>query len=352
MSSSQFDYEKLKSKLNFYLKNNLNVLLEGRAGTGKTSIISEIFNDAFGKDGWLYLAGSTLDPFVDFVGVPKEKTDSNGNSYLDFVLPKHFVTKKIKAIFIDEYNRAHKKVRNGCMELIQFKSINGNKFENLKCVWVGINPFSDEELDKNYDVEELDAAQLDRFQIQIKLPYQIDLNYFTKKFGIDIAKAAGQWWNNLKDSERLNVSPRRLDYALEIYKMGGDIFDVLPFETNPCKLITELTIGNIEDKLSEIFSKKDYKSAKALFESENSYQSSIPFLVKNKSYKHFFLPILEQERITSLFFKNKEIQYFILKNPLYFKDSLIEIKDAESCDAVTKNLIIKTLKNVENLELS
>ena len=349
---TSFDYEKLKSKLKFYLEHGQNVLLEGRAGTGKTTIISEVFDEAFGKDGWLYLSGSTLDPFVDFVGAPKEVTNSKGDSYLEFVLPKHFVLKDIKAIFIDEYNRAHKKVRNGCLELIQFKSINGKKFQNLKCVWVGINPFTDEELDKNYDVEELDDAQLDRFQIQIKLPYQANLDFFVKKFGVDIAKSAIEWWNNIPRQTQLHVSPRRLEYALQVHNFGGDIFDVLPIESNPSKLLTLLTIGNIEEKLNDIFSKNDYKAAQSLFGSENAYQSSIPFIVKNKSYKKFFLPILDQERITSLFFKEKEVQGFVLKNPLYFKDALVQIKEAESCDTGIKSMIIKSLKNVESLELT
>jgi hypothetical protein len=352
MSKQTFDYQKLKSKLKFYLKISQNVLLEGRAGTGKTTIISEIFNEEFGEGNWLYLSGSTLDPFVDFVGVPKESSDKDGNAYLDFVLPRHFVLKKIKAIFIDEYNRAHKKVRNGCMELIQFKSINGKKFPNLKAVWVGINPFTDDELDQSYDVEQLDPAQIDRFQIQIKLPYQANQQYFVDKFGADISRAAIEWWDNLPKQIQLQVSPRRLDYALEIHKAGGDLFDVLPLESNPSKLITSITVGNIEDKLAEVFAKNDYNGAKDLLNAENSYQSAIPFFTKNKDYRKFFLPMLSQERIISLFFKNQDVQQFVIKNPLYFKQALVEIKDADSCDNYTKSYIIKSLKNIENLELT
>jgi hypothetical protein len=350
MSKQSFDYEKLKSKLRFYLKNNQNVLLEGRAGTGKTTIISEIFDEEFGAGNWLYLSGSTLDPFVDFVGVPKETTDKKGNQYLDFILPKHFVLNDIKAIFVDEYNRSHKKVRNGCMELIQFKSINGKKFKNLKCVWAGINPFSDEELEQSYDVEQLDPAQLDRFQIQIKLPYQVSLDYFSNKHKTEDAKAAVEWWNQLPEKTKLLVSPRRLDYALEIYSIGGDIFDVLPAESNPAKLLTLLTIGNIEDKLAEVFSKQSYDKAKELLGPENHYQGAVPIIVKSKDYKKFFLPMFSQERIVSLFFKYKEVQEYVLKNPLYFKDSLNEIAEADSCEDHTKRVILKSLKSVESME--
>ena len=346
-----FDYQKLISKLKFYIKNEKNVLLEGRAGTGKTTIITHVFNEEFGEGNWLYLSGSTLDPFVDFVGVPREEKTENGQAFLDFVLPKHFVTGNIRAMFIDEYNRSHKKVRNATMELTQFKSINGRKFPNLKVVWVGINPFSDDEMDQSYDVEQIDPAQLDRFQIQIKLPYQADVSYFANKFGKDIAKSAIEWWNALPEKTKLLVSPRRLDYALEIHQIGGDVFDVLPAESNPSKLITVLTIGNIEDKLKEIFDKSDYNEAKKLLESENNYQSAIPFFTRNKEYKRFFLPVLSQERVTSLFFKDNIVSDFILRNPLYFKDSLSEILKADSCAAHIKSHIQKSLKSIENLEL-
>jgi GTPase SAR1 family protein len=346
-----FDYQKLVSKLKFYLKNDMNVLLEGRAGTGKTTIITQVFNEEFGEGNWLYLSGSTLDPWVDFVGVPREEKTKDGKNFLDFVLPKHFILNKIKAIFIDEYNRSHKKVRNATMELVQFKSINGRKFPDLKAVWVGINPFSDDELDQSYDVEQLDPAQIDRFQIQIRLPYQADATYFTNKFGKDTAKASIEWWNSLPAKSKLSVSPRRLDYALEIHKLGGDLFDVLPTESNPSKLFTLLTVGNVEDKLKEIFETSDYAEAKKFLDSENNYQSSLPFLTKTKEYKRFFLPVLSQERVTSLFFKDNNVSDFILKNPLYFKEALVEIINADSCAPHIKPHIQKSLKNIENLEL-
>ena len=77
-----------------------------------------------------------MHPWVDFIGVPKEKTDDNGNSYLDLVRPQEFQDDEVEAIFMDEFSSfTHKKVRNAVMELIQFKSINGRKFKNLKIVW-------------------------------------------------------------------------------------------------------------------------------------------------------------------------------------------------------------------------
>ena len=51
------------------------------------------------------------------------------------------VTSSTKIIDIfDELNRAKPKVRNAVMELIQFRSINGIKFNNLRMIWAAINP--------------------------------------------------------------------------------------------------------------------------------------------------------------------------------------------------------------------
>ena len=118
--------QELEDKLRLYLKLNKNVLLEGKHGVGKTSLIEKLFDEAFGKNNWIYFSSSTLDPWVDLIGVPKESL-MNNEPCLDFILPKQMVNNNLKAIFFDEYNRSHKKVRNATMELIQFKSINGRK---------------------------------------------------------------------------------------------------------------------------------------------------------------------------------------------------------------------------------
>jgi len=156
-----FTTSNLATDLEFALQNNLNVLLVGKHGVGKTSTVLDVFEK--NKINYLYFSAPTMDPWVDFVGVPKEKQDDNGKSYLDLVRPKAFQDDSVEAIFLDEYNRSPKKVRNAVMELIQFKSINGKKFNNLKVIWAAVNP--SEEDDTNYDIEEIDPAQLDRFEI-------------------------------------------------------------------------------------------------------------------------------------------------------------------------------------------
>ena len=143
-------------KLDFFIKHKLNVLLSGKCGTGKTTVVIDAFNRNNMK--WLYFSASTMDPWVDFIGVPKEKKTAEGKSYLELVRPQAFEDDEVEALFFDEYNRSPKKVRNAVMELIQFKSINGKKFKNLKVIWAAINPNDKDDEETKYDIEELDPA--------------------------------------------------------------------------------------------------------------------------------------------------------------------------------------------------
>lgn len=92
-----------EEKLDFWLKNNQNVLLIGKHGVGKSTMVLEAFKRA--KLKYLYFSGSTMDPFVDFCGVPIKTTDSEGHDSIELILPKYIDANSIEAIFIDEYNR-------------------------------------------------------------------------------------------------------------------------------------------------------------------------------------------------------------------------------------------------------
>jgi hypothetical protein len=336
--------EQIEKKLVQYFKLGKNVLLEGKHGTGKTSLIQKVFGE--NCQNWLYFSGSTLDPWVDFVGVPKE-IEKNGEHVLSFVLPEKMADQTVEAIFIDEYNRSHKKIRNSVMELIQFKSINGRKFPNLKVVWAAINPQDTE--DESYDVEQLDPAQEDRFQIKIKVPYIPDFEYFKAKFGNKIAVSAIEWWDGLPKEGKNLVSPRRLDYALELYTEGGDIYDVLDDRTNPTKLLVTLQVGSLEIKIKELFESKNGKETKKFFLAENNFQGSLPIIKKNKEYLQFFLPLLNNERLTAIFFSDTKTQKYILENSQLFKDPLEEISRLKAIDPTILAHINHALKKIGNV---
>ncbi len=195
-----------------------NVLLVGRHGVGKTEMVREVFNKL--KWTWKYFSASTIDPWVDLVGVPKEV-----DGKLELIRPANLDFDNIQAIFLDEYNRAPKKVRNAVMELIQFKSINGKRFPKLEVVFAAINPDDDE--DMAYDVEKLDNAQIDRFQILLPIANKPCPYYFKKAHG-PIGSLAVKWWQEQGKEIKDLISPRRLEYGLKVFKANGDpqyVFD-------------------------------------------------------------------------------------------------------------------------------
>lgn len=241
-------------KLNFWAENNYNVIFSGRHGVGKTSIIEQTFNNVFGSQGkdWLSFSAATMDPWVDFIGVPKEHTDENGDTFLTLIRPEALAKDNIKALFFDEFNRSQKKVRNAVMELMQFKSINGHKFNNLRVIWAAINPPDEDDDGMVYDVEKIDPAQLDRFHIYVEIPYTLSKIFFVKKYGAEPGVAAYDWWNSLTSGLKDSISPRRLDYALDVWKKGGDIKDILPKNTPTTELMRQLNDGSYKKRIKDI----------------------------------------------------------------------------------------------------
>lgn len=340
------------TKLDFWIKNHQNVLFIGRHGVGKTAIVKEAF-DRHGLK-WRYFSASTMDPWVDFVGVPKEqrmleafevikelsrideglalewitsnwkmKEESarkivahvggpNHVSYLKLVRPRDIATGDIEALFFDEFNRSPKKIRNAVMELLQFKSINGEPFPNLKLIWAAVNPFDEEQ--EVYDVERLDPAQEDRFHIKIGIPYRPNGEWFKKRYGERIAKAALQWWEELTEEEKDKVSPRRLEYALNIFELRGDMRDALPQGSNVSKLTTALNTGPITDKLQEFINARDTEAAQAFLANENQFASAMKYIPKTATLMDFFLPLVNKEKLAALMNDDDNVCRHIIVN--------------------------------------
>jgi MoxR-like ATPase len=340
------------NKLDFYLKNNLNVLVAGKHGVGKTSQVIDCF--ARNKVNYLYFSGSTMDAWVDLVGLPKEKTE-NGVSFTTLVPPESMAKGQVEAIFIDEFNRAPKKVRNALMELIQFKSINGRKYPNLRVVWAAVNP-DDVNLDGfKYDVEPIDPAQLDRFQIQTTVPFEVDVDYFVGRYGTIVGNIACNWWNQLEMKQKNVVSPRRLDEALKFWNIGGDIADVLFDVTLPVsKLMMELEEGATERKLAKLFEAQDEEGTKKFFSNINNVTNSEPYLLKNADWTMFFSPYIPAENTVAFGLKLAEeikagnirpdfrmLRNFIAKNHHKFTGEVAEIQKG-FIEAVDKKFPSKT----------
>lgn len=346
----------LTTKLDFWVKHSKNVLFIGKHGVGKTAMVK----DAFDRHGlkWRYFSASTMDPWVDFVGVPRSKIDDKvpdsfeiikelaaldeglavewvmsnwhmqegsakrvvthalnrrpGLEYLDLVRPHSFATGDIEALFFDEFNRSPKKVRNAVMELLQFKSINGFTFPNLRLVWAAINP--DEDEDETYDVERLDPAQADRYHVTVEVPYKPNTDWFRDRYGIRVADAAIQWWEDLQQEEKNRVSPRRLQYALDIYQERGDMRDVLPITSNVSKLSTALNTGPITEKLEALMKTKDAQEARNFLQNENNYAAAMKFIPKSETLTAYFIPLLPKEKMAVLMNEDDKICNYIIGN--------------------------------------
>jgi hypothetical protein len=286
-------------KLDFWLHLGLNVLVEGKHGVGKTHIIQQTF-ERNGLKG-LYLSGSTLDPWVDFIGIPEIVRDdetTDGKAYTGIVPPERFVRGEVEAIFIDELNRAPKKVRNAVMELIQFRSINGVSYPNLKVVWAAINPHDEDKIE--YDVEPLDPALEDRFQIKVEIEYRPCPVFLKKRFGEEISSPAIKWWTELPEKIKDKVSPRRLTYALDYHKNSGDIRDMLPYESHPDVLAKSLGDAPVLKTIKDYVDARDYDGLRKELEDDNFFRKVKPHLVESAEAAKIILRLLSKERRMSL----------------------------------------------------
>lgn len=327
------NYDKI---LDHAIENSLNVLMIGKHGVGKTAIIKQCFESHNLK--WRYFSASTMDPWVDFIGVPKEMTDERGTRVLELVRPAAFAYDEVEALFFDELNRAPKKVRNAVMELIQFGSINGKEFKNLKVVWGAINPDDDEQ--SNYDVEKLDPAQLDRFQIQIDVAYKPDMKFFRKTYG-EMGELAVKWWSDQKPDVKNLVSPRRLDYALSVIRSGGDVRYVLNSrQVNVSEFTNSVNRGNPIRDLETLLTKSEAEIRKT-FSDHNELKRLMSDLVEDERFMKglaHYLP--EEETLSQLQPKKRRGKFaqYVEANPQQFEhvmDAVLNNVNAYKREVVT-----------------
>jgi DNA polymerase III delta prime subunit len=226
MQAAYNKFQLIKSIMKEAAEKEKNVLFRGDRGVGKTSMVKEVANELELELKTYSIA--TLDPFIDLVGIAVPDIQKQILTYFreQGLLNAEF-------LFFDEMNRGHRRITNAIFEIVQFKTLNGEPLPKLKIAWGAINP-SDRE---HYHTEDTDIALLDRFHYLIDVPYQINPEYFEKKYNSDIAKTAFNWWNDLSDqsfenkpSLRAACSPRRLDYLVEGCLDGSSVEYLQPFD--------------------------------------------------------------------------------------------------------------------------
>lgn len=182
------------------IDNDLNVMLIGPHGVGKTFTLKE----AAEKRGLKlkYYSCSTLDPFTDLVGIPYPDADGKN---LHMIRPRDIDEANI--IFFDELNRAQDtKTLNAILEIIQFKSINGERLPNLRSVWAAVNPAED----GTYQVHDLDPALEDRFHVYHVIKPTVSVDYLSQFMDKKIAQALSTWWTDRRGNKEAYISPRRM----------------------------------------------------------------------------------------------------------------------------------------------
>jgi hypothetical protein len=332
-----------EENLDTWIKLQRNVLFTGKHGVGKTAKVI----DAFNRNGlnWMYFSASTMDPWTDFVGVPRVKTDEYGD-FIEYILPKLIADDKVEAFFFDEFNRAPKRVRNAVMELIQFKSINGRKLNSLKIVWAARNPEDEEE---TYDVEKLDPAQIDRFPVQCEVPYELDIKYLKGKYGDDWALAAKEWWDGLKELKD-HVSPRKLDDALSFQRDGGDLAHVLPPKANISALRTRLNRGAYLTHLQDAISRNDPDELRKFLLIENNWNGVLNYILDNNKMYYLF-EYAPKDKLANLIRNNTAVYKYVVTNYetiQVFKDVIDSLLTINAGDKFTKKLEKEILAKIPN----
>lgn len=205
-----------------YMEKNLNIMLIGLHGTGKTSVLRQAASEL----GWKVadFSAPLMEPYIHLLGVPEVVEDEDGR-HLEMVRTRNLMDADV--IFIDELNRGPLVVRNGVMELVNDRAINGVALPNLKCVVSACNPAADGE----YAVQLLDPAQMDRFDVTLTMSERVDGAHLATVLGdADYAKVFSDWqhslvfWTEDERGKRVArapyVSPRRVEKLARIFRVA------------------------------------------------------------------------------------------------------------------------------------
>lgn len=227
--------------LHQYVKHGLNVLIIGPAGTGKTTVAKKVCSDLGMTTK--YLDASLSDPYIDLVGIPVPNHEKKSMEFY-----KTGGLMEAEVIIIDELNRGPRDFRNGILEATLEHSLKGEKMDNLKSVIACMNP-----AEEGYQVDELDVALVDRFDVRMYFGPEINVKYFSDKYNRDVAKSVKKWYNDYNNTNAnkssknkvVYISPRRMDKLV-------NVFQKVPTLDSIKGSLPEGTTGNINGLFNDL----------------------------------------------------------------------------------------------------
>jgi len=255
-------------KLKFWASNRKHLLMLGYSGVGKTAMTMAFFKEN----------GLSFDTNVAQWSIP----------LLDFVGTK---PTEASVLFFDNLN--DQTALQAANEIIALRRWRGQEISPAACVWGCYTTAYDDVKENSVDTP---ATLEGRFEVVVAIPTRVDLDWFTERFGKTMAFSALTWWDNLPYEEKMKVTPRRLEQALQMYLDKGDIRDVLPMTCNASYLMAAISSGPIADKLDELIATNNVAEA-AIQASSFHIGNAWNHICAKPERMDFFLPLIPYEKL-------------------------------------------------------
>lgn len=227
MNASQFE------KVINILPPNKAIMIRGPHGVGKSEITEEILK----KSGYhviVVFVSQAVDA-GDIIGLPSKLIRADGIEMTTYALPSWWIKAKENgskvALIFDEYNRSPKEVRQCCMQVCLKGELNGFLLPQGTRFFACINPADT----GDYDVEELDEAQADRWATYDFCPSWEEWLEYAKKTNHHwlvqefIAEHKDHLWAHIKEDGKY-VLKKSMDGILPSPRSWTSVSDTLNLE--------------------------------------------------------------------------------------------------------------------------
>ena len=101
-------------------------------------------------------------------------------------------------------------------------------------------------------------------------------------------------------------------------------------QVNTNKLLIELETGSISKKLKDFWENKKEQEAKDFLSIENHYSACSNYIIKNKSYHDFFLPLLPEEKLVALMSSDRDVENYVFDTYDKFEDIVKNIANSDT----------------------